>query len=304
MNDIDRALLESLRELVTESEDGLVRFRGSMVFSPELVGPPGRVHGGIHPLVRTLPILARLRGESVPPRRVKVDATLHKALPLETPVPFDGTYREDAAGFRLESRFLGSDRLLATATLPQADDLPAGEALERFRNLYQTSEREEGTIMRVIGTPYRYSASSVTLDLRTLDAIAPEAHLRKCIHDDGMIGLTALCTQLDAIGASGRGVLMRHPHFTKHLTMSFDLEGLEPGTPLLLMADRTTIAEDDAQGAPKVDVRGTLYGTAIVEVVAVDAAFRRCFAHGFVTAHPVDPARYEGFEEMRKLRET
>lgn len=303
MSDIDRSVMESLRELVTETEGDLVRFRGSMTFGAELVGPPGRVHGGIHPLVRTLPILARLRGTTEAPKRVTIDASLQKALPLDTPVAFDGTYRDGPEGYRLESRFLESDRLRATATPPTAADLPTGDALARFASVFEASEREPGSVLKVIGVPYRVSPSAITLDLRSHDAIEAGSHLRRCIHADGSLGLTALCTQLDAVGATGRGALMRHPHFTKHITLAFDLEGLEVGTPLLLVADRTTIVEDSEPDAPKVDIRGTLFGGARIEVVAVDAAFTRCFAHGFVYAHPVDPARYEGFEGMRKLRE-
>lgn len=303
MSDIDRALLSCLRELVTEREDAGVRFHGTMFFPPEMVGPPGRVHGGIHPLVRTLPILARLRGATEPPTRVKIDAMLQKALPLETDVPFDGTYVERDGDFVLETRFLGSDRLRATATQPGPADLPSGPALERFRALYEAGEREPGDAMKVLGTPYRFCDSTVVLDLRTPGQVEPSSHLSKCLREDGSVGLTALCTQLDAIGATGQGAKMRHPHFTTHLTLSFDLEGLDARTPLLVMADRTTIRLDEGEDAPKVDVRGTLYGTAHIEVIAVDATFGKCFAHGFVSAHPVDPSRFAGFEQMRKLRE-
>ncbi|MFO0695957.1 MAG: hypothetical protein U0230_20510 [Polyangiales bacterium] len=301
MTAIDTAVLASLRELVTETHDHETRFRGTMFFTDELLGPPGRVHGGIHPLVRTLPILARLRGDAGAPTRVRIDAALQKGLPIGDLVEFDGTYRDENGGFRLETRFLGSERLRATATVPTAADLPQGEALERWRLLFEKAQKEEERTMRVIGVKYHLTDSLVWLDLRTFDEVDADAHLRRALLPNGGVGLAALSTQLDAIGATGRGARMRHPHFTKHITLSFDLEGLEPGTPLLLLADRTTIVEDET--SEKVEIKGERFGTATVEVAAVDADFRRCFCHGFVTAHPVDPERFAGFEEMRKLRQ-
>ncbi len=303
MSDIDRAVLESLRSFETEPHEEALRFRGTMNFGPELEGPPGRVHGGIHPLVRTLPILARLRPDDLARSRVTIDASLQKALPLATDVDFDGTYRALDEGFELRTRFLGSERLSAVAHEPRVGELPGGEALARFAALFARGEEEPGHEIKVLGTPYRVCDSTIVLDLRSRASIAQGSHLARCLHDDGSLGFTALCTQLDAVGATGRGARMRHPHFTKHITLAFDLEGLTADTPLLLIADRTTIVEDDAPDAPKVEVKGNLYGSATVEVVAVRADFQRCFAHGFVTAHPVDPSRYEGFEGMRKLRE-
>ncbi len=301
MSSIDAAVLASLRELSVDRHEHEFRFRGTMFFPEELLGPPGRVHGGIHPLVRTLPILARLRGDASAATRIKIDAAMQKGLPIGEIVGFEGRYRDDGGGFFLETRFLDSDRLLATATVPSSADLPSGPALDRFRALYEDAAKEEARTMRVLGVEYDVTPSIIAFHLRSLADIDENAHLRRALLPSGGLGLAALATQLDAIGVSGRAVRMRHPHFTKHISLSFDVEGLEPGTPVLLLADRTTIVEDET--SEKVDIRGALYGTARVEVVAVDACFERCFAHGFVTAHPVDPARFPAFEDMRKLRE-
>jgi hypothetical protein len=302
MAKIDACILDSLRAMTPHLDGDVVRFEGTMVFAPELEGPPGRVHGGIHPLVRTLPILARLRGDGGLPTRIAIDATLGQALPLGTEVAFDGTYVDGEDGPVLTTRFLASDRLIATATNPRADDLPAGPALERLSRLFAQSEDEAPQSLRIMGVPYRVTPSLVLMDVRTRAEVEPSSHLAHCLTEDGKLGLTALCTQLDAVGASARGVTVRHPHFTKHITLAFDLAGLEDTTELRLFGDRTSIRE--IEGGGTVTINGVEWPGGIAEVVAADARFERCFAHGFVTSHPVDPAKFAGFQGMRRLRES
>ena len=45
------------------------------------------------------------------------------------------------------------------------------------------------------------------------------------------------------------------------------------------------------------------YGTARIRGMLVDASFERVYATCRVTAHPVDPKRFDGLQKMRKLRE-
>lgn len=301
MSPLDRAVLASLRSIsVDPADEGRVA-RGAMHFGPELIGPPGRVHGGIHPLVRTLPILDALRDERGPIERIGIDATLLAALPLEEEVSFEARYLASDSGYRLESRFRGTDRLVAVATSPAPGPLLSSEALARWRSLYETALAEESYESRFLGMLYAIRPSMLHLDLGRPDAIGPDAGFRAALDGAGGYGLVALATQLDAAGAAGRGVRMRHPHFTKHLTLELDLSPRVPIEQLLVIADRTTIVEDP--DSDRVEIRGERYGSARVEVVAVDRAFERCVGRGFVTAHPVDPSRFQGFEAMRKLRE-
>lgn len=303
MSTLDSIAFSTLETLTqTERDDGL-DLAGTMRFPAALVGPPGRVHGGFHPLVRTLPILGRVRGESAPPSRVFIDATLQKALPLDESVAFTGRYVANGDSYELTTRFLDSDRLIAKAHEPRGGELASVDDLARFRELFERAHREETRPLRVIGVSYRLSESAVILDLREPNAVADDSHLRKCIDADGAIGLSALATQLDAVGATAQGARMRHPHFTKHLSLAFDTTDLESGTPLVMIGDRTTLYDDVESDTPKVDIGGNLYGTVRAEVIACDASFTRCFGHGYVWSHPVDPSRFAGFEGMRKLRE-
>lgn len=297
MTPLDEAITASLIDLRTCATGGDLRVEGRMRFGADLEGPPGRVHGGLHPLVRTLPILARLLGSSAAPTRIHLDAALGKPLPLEEDVPFDGTF-EAGPPFRLVTRFRDDARLVAEAR-PLADgDIPTGDELARVADVLHAAASEPFESMRVIGVPYRIAQSAVTLDLRDRSAIETTSHLARCL-GEGAPGLVAFATQLDALGASGRGVAMRHPHFTKHISLAFDLDGLAGTTPLVLLADRTTVEE--VAGAV-VHVKGRDYPGARVHAYALAADGSRCFAHACVHAHPVDPARYEGFEQMRKLR--
>src|SRR5690606_17313875 len=108
--------LDALDDLFVEvheqpSADGGCALRGTMRFAKALEGPPGRLHGGYHAHVRTLPILARCSAHD--PARTfpcALDVDIRQALPLEQHVPFDATYRSGPAGWELRTRFDDSER--------------------------------------------------------------------------------------------------------------------------------------------------------------------------------------------------
>jgi hypothetical protein len=111
-----------------------------------------------------------------------------------------------------------------------------------------------------------------------------------------------MSTQLDTVGATARGAVMRHPHFTTHIEIQFATGHIPAETHLLCLADRTRVEEDPTSEATPVEIKGEVYGTARVPVALVDAAFEQVFATGKVTVHPVDPEKFEALQRMRQLR--
>ena len=102
--------------------------------------------------------------------------------------------------------------------------------------------------------------------------------------------------------SSARGTLMRHPHFTKHIEIRFAKRRIPGDTHVLCLADKTRIEEDASSDSAPVEINEESYGTARIPVALVDAAFGEVFATGHVTAHPVDPAKFEALKRMRALR--
>ncbi len=111
-----------------------------------------------------------------------------------------------------------------------------------------------------------------------------------------------MSTQLDTVGATARGAVMRHPHFTKHIEIQFATGHIPAETHLLCLADRTRMEEDPTSETTPVEIDGEVYGTVRVPVALVDAAFEQAFATGRVTVHPVDPGKFEALKKMRQLR--
>ena len=95
---------------------------------------------------------------------------------------------------------------------------------------------------------------------------------------------------------------MRHPHFTKHIGIDFAAAKIPQATHLICMADRSRLEEVPGSTSAPVEIRGQLYGTARTPVALVDTDFRRAFATGWVTVHPVDPRRFDALQRMRRIR--
>jgi hypothetical protein len=298
---------DALSRLIIEYDEarqprGEIHARGSMVFGSALEGPPGRLHGGHHAFVRTFPILERI-GAHDPSRTFpcSVDVVLGRGLELEHEVPFEASYRSTCSGWELETRFHGTDRLVARAmSIPDRPLLDASE-LDRWRSLYEEAQPGDDSF-RMFGFTVHLSKNLVWLEshdpLRTL----PESQHAALVDSKGELGAAFISTQLDTVGATARGVVMRHPHFTKHIRIDFGTRAIPQETHLICMADRTRLEEVADSESDPVEIKGRVYGTARTPVALVDAGFERTFATGWVTVHPVDPAKFEALQRMRKIR--
>ena len=295
---------EALSRLIIEfdeaqDETGEIRARGVMRFGAALEGPPGRLHGGHHAFVRTLPIVERVTAhEHVRTFPCSVDVTLQRALELEEAIPFEATYRSDGTSWQLSTRFQGTDRLVAHArSIPEGPLMDADE-LARWRRLYEASSPSDDHF-EMFGIPIYLAPELVWLESRDPARTLPESQLAALVEPGDMLGPAFVSTQLDAVGATARGSIMRHPHFTKHIEIRFAVAQIPAETHLLCLADRSRL--EGLESAP-VQIKGRTYGTARVPVALVDAAFARVYAMGTVTVHPVDPDKFEALKKMRQIR--
>lgn len=299
---------DALDELIVDlhertTDDGASALRGTMRFGKALEGPPGRLHGGFHAHVRTLPILARVSDHD--PARTfpcALDVDIRQALSLEQEVPFDATYRSSLAGWELTTRFDGSERLRATLRSLPDQPLLTPDELARYKALYEASLPPEGQF-RMFGVSVSLGAKLVFVQGQDPRSTAPGSQLADLTDEHGAFGPALIAAQLDAVGAVAQGTRMRHPHFTKRIELAYASASVPPETEFVFLSDRTSIEENTDSTTREVEINGRRWGTARIRVALVDARFTQAFAVGHVTVHPVDPEKFAPLKEMRKLRD-
>lgn len=226
---------------------------------------------------------------------------MQKGLQLEESIPFEATYRTDGNAWQLTTRFQGTDRLVAHArSIPDTPLMDASE-LERWRELYAESQPSDDSF-DMFGITVYLSPKLVWVASHDPLRTVPESQHAALVDPDGMLGPSFISTQLDTVGATARGAIMRHPHFTTHIEILFATGHIPAETALLCIADRTAIEEVATSETAPVEIHGERYGTARVPVTLVDASFERVFATGKVTVHPVDPEKFEALKKLRQLR--
>jgi hypothetical protein len=226
---------------------------------------------------------------------------MQQGLRLEEAIPFEASYRSEGGSWQLSTRFEGTDRLIAHAqSIPNVPLMDAAE-LERWRVLYGEVSPSDDSF-EMFGFTIHLSPKLVWLESRDPLRTLPESQHAALVEPDGTLGPAFVSTQLDTVGASARGAIMRHPHFTKHIEIEFATGHIPAETHLLCLADRTGIEEDETSETLPVEIRGQVYGTVRVPVALVDADFEQVFATGRVTVHPVDPGKFEALKRMRQLR--
>lgn len=300
-------IYDALSRLIIEYDeaqqpDGEVYAHGSMRFGAALEGPPGRLHGGHHAFVRTLPIVERITAhEHARTFPCSVDVVLQQGLNLEEDVPFDATYRGDGDSWELVTRFQATDRLVARAHSIPDEPLLTEAELQHWRSLYEEAQPGDEHF-HMFGFTVHLSRALVWLEVNDPVNSLPESQHAALVDPDGNFGAVFISTQLDTVGATARGVVMRHPHFTKHIEIDFATGRIPQETHLICMADRSRLEDVGDSGSAPVEIKGETYGTARAPVALVDAEFGQAYATGWVTVHPVDPAKFEALQRMRKIR--
>lgn len=262
-------LIVDLRE--HPSDSGAHALSGVMRFGKALEGPPGRLHGGFHAHVRTLPILDRVSShESARSFPCALDVDIRQALSLEQDVLFDAQYQSTADGWSLTTRFDGSDRLQATLRSLPREPLLTRDELAHYKALYEQSLPPESQF-RMFGVSVSLGAKLIFVQGQDPRATTPGSQLADLTDEHGAFGPALIAAQLDAVGAVAQGTRMRHPHFTKRIELAYAAASIPAETEFVFFSDRTSIEENTGSTTREVEINGRRWGTARIRVALVDS---------------------------------
>lgn len=274
--------------------------------SLSLMGPPGRLQGGLHCVGRLFPILHRIP-DHTPEYPCAFFARLGRVINLQEDVPFEARFgREPSGRWWLSTRFGGTERLDAAVWQPRHTHTlqPVHWSALKDRYLAARESSERGQL------------SMMGLRLESIDdlfwsVIQPEQHrdpgagLARFLTAPDEFGLAFVCYYLDAVGALSQVYLRGVPHFTTQLALTLATPRIPADEPLLIIADRRTTRPFPLSSARPVEVQGTAYGTTIGEILLADPDFSRIWAHGWLAAHPMDVAKIgPAFERLAEMQQS
>ena len=280
------AVRHALERVVTRfahtSHDG---FEGSVNPLPELVGPPGRLHGGLHPMVRLFaPLTALGVSESRP---LHVALSLRAAIPLGVETPFTGTLDEDASGLRVRTHFGHEGRLDAEAST-SLRDAALGLFAEEYRACLEGPEVKR--ILARGSVPLRIGTKTVSA---VMDAafFATPSEVSAYRAPNGTFDEAFAGVALDLLGAVAVAVVHKTHVFTTHLSLDFHVRKVPAGTSLVALSSIVRAAPDTTSSVKPVEVNGVLVPPTCVPVLLADASLSTPFVSGTVTVVPVRDAR-------------
>lgn len=271
--DVRRDLSTAIQSLSIQ-EDGT--FSGSALFGPALVGPPGRLHGGLHAYVRTLQLLDAVLPGVSGPKHLRLD--LLKALRLEREAPFSGT----AAGgedWRLTSRFLNNERLCAE--IQRGTHAPEA-VLEHFAAL-RDADGTPMSFMAAESVPVKAGSTLVSMAAERPALLDHGDPINRFLQPDGSADAVWMCGALDFLAAVVQGFGWHRHVLTVRIELTLAAERLEG--PVLVLGDRQTRPDPRVSLAP-VQIGDALKGPHAVSVLLTDPELSEAYAWGEVTLQP------------------
>lgn len=271
--DLRRDLAAAVTSLSTEPDGS---FSGAACFGPALIGPPGRLHGGLHAYVRTLQLLDAVLPGTVGPKRLWLD--LLKAIHLEQPVPFSGqaTGGDD---WRLTTRFLDSDRL--RAGVARGGTAPEG-LLERFAAL-RAADTGQVSFMAANTVPVRSGSALISMEAERPGLLDHGDPLNRFLTPDGAADAVWMCGALDFLAAVVQGFGWHRHVLTVRIELTLAAERI--AGPVLLLGDRKTWP-DPRVSLPRVEVNGEMKGPHAVSVLLTEPTLSEAYAWGEITLQP------------------
>lgn len=259
-------LQQAIQEIVP-APDGA--FTGAACFGPALVGPPGRLHGGLHAYARLVSVWQALRGSLPGPVRLQLDI-LHP-LRLGERCPFTGRLDGD----RLETRFLAHPGLGAVLT-PGVSVPPA--RLARFAALLE-ADRPQSTLMAAGTVETHIGSHLVRMQAGSPAGLDGGDAVARFLPLDGPADMVWSCGTLDLLAAVVQGFGWRSHVFT--VRMDLTVLSAEVSGPVVLLGDRETRI-DAAVSLPPLAGRPAR----AVSVLMADPGLRSVHAWGEVTLYP------------------
>lgn len=286
---IDESLLSYTE---TGVANGARHFAGEMKFGhPALMGPPGRLQGGLHCVARIFPLLRRVQEHDPAatwPCRIYV--RLERALPLYETIPWEAAYRRHVNGqWWITSRFAGTDKLDAACwSVPKTEHLDS-RRWDRWRERFTAaSSRPDLRKVKVMATEYESHGDLFWTRVDPAQIRTPGQMLRLFEAGEGHLSLAFVCFYLDVIGALSKALDGFRPQFTTLVSLELGTDRIPSNEPLLLIADNSTRRPAEHSRARPVEINGQLEGTDIVQTLLVPADFSKVYAHGWVATHPID----------------
>lgn len=264
-------------------------FDGEVHPTAPLVGPPGRLHGGLHPMVRLVEpsILAGLPRETP----LRLDLGLRAGIPLDATTAFDGELTRSGDDFDLVTRFGGDDRLVARAS-SRLGGFDLAEAHDEYRAC--TREPEVRNILARGTIPTRVGRKTVSLSMDSSFFAVPDNAMDGYRMRDGGFDEAFAGVALDLIGAVAVAIVHRTHLFTTHLEFDVHRRTIPRETTLVATASIVRAHPDPNSSVKPVEVRGELVPPTRVPVLLTDADFDELFVTGFVTVVPVRGGLVEG----------
>lgn len=265
--DVRRDLAVAIPRLTTDPSG---HAQGVAHFGAGLVGPPGRLHGGLHAYLRLLAVWEALHGAL--PEQVHLDLDLLAPLRLGTPSPFSVTATQDT----LQTVFLDSQRLRGQATRSTEAPHPWVQRFTRLsaQDPFELELPAAGTV------PVRLGRALATMRAPTPRAIDHGNTLDRFLAPgtetaDAVWMLTAL----DLLAAVVQGVEWHSHVFTVRMALT-----VRPGPisgPVQLLADRGTVL-DTHVGLPPHDGRRAR----AVSVLLAGPTLDHAVAWGTISLYP------------------
>ena len=268
------------------TDAGGTSFTGETRFAPSLVGPPGRLHGGLHAYARVFPILDALpahRGVATYPCHLRQG--LYRPLPLEEIVPFRGTYSRTDEDYTLEVDHAPAGKLHTIATRARA----SSPDLAWFRDaLARTGdERCEKEIKAQGDVPIRMFRDLAVMPLDRAMRTGGAPSCARFMREDGGVGVSAMCVGLDLLAAVTQGYAWNSHIFTTRIDLVVEAASAEPEVELVMLADRASEPDAECHVRPVAMRDGSEQGPAKVRVMLADVGVTRAYAHGTFTLVPV-----------------
>lgn len=264
-------------------------FEGEVLPGAALVGPPGRLHGGLHPMLR---VIAPLTLAGIPVTTpVHAELDLRASVPLGETTPFEGELRSSGTDFDFVSRFGREGRLVATAG-SQLEASDVGVFADEYRACASLPEQRNILARGSIPTRVGQQTVSLTMDAGFFAVAGNEMdayRMRDGGFDEALAGVA-----LDLIGAVAVAFARKTHLFTTHLSLDFHVRRLPTDTPLLATASILRARPDEGSTVKPVDVRGELVPPTRVPVMLTDPLFREPYVTGSVTVIPVRDALVKG----------
>ncbi|MCB9627443.1 MAG: hypothetical protein H6725_08740 [Sandaracinaceae bacterium] len=287
------ALRSALHRCITGEGGAPLRARhdgtllGEAFFGAPLAGPPGRLHGGLHAYARVVSVLRALRGEEALAEAfpLRCSLRLERPLLLETALHFEGTYREDAHGFALTTRFMDTPKLDAHAESAG----PLGpDAVAPFRELVERTAHEPSrTLMIRDSFPVMAYTSGCIMTVDEAFLALPRNELAATVRVDGGLDAAFTCVALDWIGAIGMGVRWQARLYTTHLSLHLAVDRIPHEERLLVVVDCTRPEVDPEQPLDPVVLHGEPVRATSLPVALLSGDLQRAYATGRVTLLPL-----------------